>query len=143
MPRPNSSESTRQISSWQRVTIMTAFALSRPSTIKSTALLPTKYVTMEYSGKIQLPQITPIVIYSTTLYAMTKEPTVSPSRFAKMTAMTSMPSMAPPQRMVRPLPMPEIKPPKMAHSSKSDPAKGEAVATSTGSTSLIRKETPE
>ena len=49
-----------------------------------------------------------------------------PRRLEKITAMTSTPSMAPPKRMVMPLPTPEIRPPKTAHSSRSSPAKGEA-----------------
>ena len=51
--------------------------------------------------------------------------------------MTSTPSRAPPLRVVRPLPIPEIKPPKTAQSKKSVPAKGEEMLTSMGSTSVI------
>ena len=74
---------------------------------------------------------------------MTKDPTVSPSRLEKITAMTSMPSMAPPKRMVMPLPMPEISPPNRAHSSRSCPAKGDAEETSTGRMLVMTKEAEE
>lgn len=39
--------------------------------------------------------------------------------------------------------MPEITPPNSEHSSRSVPASGEAMLTSTGSTSVIRKEASE
>ena len=64
-------------------------------------------------------------------------PTVIPNLFAKITARTSMPSMAPPNRIAMPLPIPEISPPKMAQRSRSDPASGDTILTSTGSTSVI------
>lgn len=63
---------------------------------------------------------------------MTNVPTVMPSLRAKMTAMTSMPSIAPPPRMASPLPTPEINPPKSAQSSRSVPASGEEMLTSSG-----------
>ena len=47
-------------------------------------------------------------MYRMTLYIITNVPTVRPSFFAKITARTSMPSIAPPLRMVRPLPTPEM-----------------------------------
>lgn len=72
-----------------------------------------------------------------TLYIITKVPTVIPKRFANITAMTSIPSMAPPKRMAKPLPIPEIMPPNNAQRSKSVPASGEAILTSIGKTSVI------
>ena len=45
--------------------------------------------------------------------------------------------MAPPPRITRPLPTPEISPPNSAQSSRSVPASGEARETSMGSTSVI------
>ena len=45
--------------------------------------------------------------------------------------------------IVMPLPTPEIRPPNSAHSRRSWPAKGEAVATSTGRMSLMTKDAPE
>ena len=69
---------------------------------------------------------------------MTKVPTVIPIFLAKITAITSMPSIAPPKRMVRPLPIPEISPPNTLHKSRSVPAKGELTVTSNGRTLLIR-----
>ena len=54
-----------------------------------------------------------------------------------------MPSMAPPNRMVRPLPAPDTSPPKMAHSSRSCPAKGEAADTSTGRMFVMTKDAAE
>ena len=48
------------------------------------------------------------------------------------------PSIAPPNRMVRPLPTPETRPPKSAHSSRSVPASGETKFTSIGNTCMIR-----
>ena len=59
------------------------------------------------------------------------------SFFAKVTANTSMPSIAPPYRIVRPLPKPEINPPNSAHKNRSLPAMGETVRTSMGSTYVI------
>ena len=40
---------------------------------------------MEYNGRIQLCIAIPTTMYSTTLYAITKVPTVIPSFFAKIT----------------------------------------------------------
>ena len=48
-----------------------------------------------------------------------------------------MPSMAPPDLIAKPLPMPEISPPNKAHKRRSVPANGEAMLTSTGNTSVI------
>lgn len=56
--------------------------------------------------------------------------------FAKIAAITSIPSMGPPKRMAKPLPIPEIIPPNSAQSNKSVPAKGEAILTSIGKTSV-------
>ena len=66
-----------------------------------------------------------------------------PIRLAKTTERMSMPSMAPPKRMVRPLPMPEMTPPKMAQSSRSVPASGETKATSMGNTFMIKNDMNE
>ena len=77
------------------------------------------------------------------LYAITNEPTDTPIFFAKITAITSMPSIAPPNLIARPLPIPEITPPNTAQSSKSVPASGDAILTSTGRTSVISHETNE
>ena len=74
---------------------------------------------------------------------MTKVPTVMPSPLAKITAMTSMPSMAPPNRMAVPLPIPEIKPPNRAQRTRSCPAKGEADETSIGRISVMRNDARE
>ena len=93
---------------------------------------------MEYSGKIQLLMTMPHTMYSAVLNVITNVPSEMPRLLANSTDSTSMPSMAPPWRMVSPLPTPEITPPKMAHSSKSDPASGEIKDTSTGSTFMIR-----
>ena len=68
---------------------------------------------------------------------MTKLPTLIPRRFENITDITSIPSIAPPYRIVRPLPMPDIAPPNKAHKSKSFCANGEAILTSTGKTSVI------
>jgi len=57
-----------------------------------------------------------------------------------MIAMTSMPSIAPPWRIVSPLPMPETMPPNSAQSSRSSPARGDAMLTSMGSTSVMSQE---
>ena len=48
-----------------------------------------------------------------------------PIFLAKTTAMTSTPSIAPPKRIVMPLPTPEIMPPNTEHSRRSLPAIGE------------------
>ena len=53
----------------------------------------------------------PQMIYKTVLNAITKPPRESPSPLAKVTDSTSIPSIAPPKRIVRPLPTPEIRPP--------------------------------
>lgn len=58
-------------------------------------------------------------------------------RFAKIAAITSIPSMGPPKRMAKPLPIPEIIPPNSAQRSKSVSANGEAILTSIGKTSAI------
>lgn len=58
-------------------------------------------------------------------------------RFENITAMTSIPSIAPPNRMAKPLPIPEIIPPNNAQRSKSVTASGEAILTSMGKTSVI------
>lgn len=71
------------------------------------------------------------------MYIITKVPTVIPKRFAKITAITSIPSIAPPKRMAKPLPIPEIIPPNSAQRSKSVSANGEAILTSIGKTSAI------
>ena len=68
---------------------------------------------------------------------MTKVPTVMPRRLEKITAMTSIPSIAPPKRIARPLPIPDITPPNSAQSNRSVPARGEAILTSMGKTSVI------
>ena len=52
--------------------------------------------------------------------------------FANTTAITSIPSNAPPNLIVKPLPIPEIIPPNKAQSKRSVPAKGEAKLTSIG-----------
>ena len=70
-------------------------------------------------GKIQLSISTPQTTYKITLYTITKEPTVRFSFLEKVTAITSTPSIAPPLRIVKPLPTPEIIPPNRAHSSRS------------------------
>ena len=66
-----------------------------------------------------------------------------PILLANITERTSIPSIAPPKRIVIPLPTPDITPPKTAHSSKSDPARGEINETSTGSTSMIINDASE
>ena len=58
-------------------------------------------------------------------------------RFENITAMTSITSIAPPKRMAKPLPMPEIILPNSAQRSKEVPASGEAILTSMGKTSII------
>ena len=77
------------------------------------------------------------MIYKSTLYVITKVPTETPSRFAKITAITSMPSIAPSKRIARPLPIPDTNPPNNAHKSKSFPANGDARLTSIGNTSVM------
>ena len=77
------------------------------------------------------------------LKIITKEPMEIPIFLAKITDNTSMPSIAPPKRIVRPLPIPDINPPKIAHKSRSEPARGETKFTSIGSTCMIRNETNE
>ncbi len=74
---------------------------------------------------------------------MQKVPIVMPSLFAKITAITSMPSMAPPKRIVNPLPTPEIIPPNKAHKNKSCSANGDAMLTLTGNMLIMRKDTME
>ncbi len=81
--------------------------------------------------------ITPHKIYNKTLYIITKVPTVMPNFFAKIIAITSIPSIAPPNLMARPLPTPEMIPPNTAHKNKSLPAIGDTMLTSTGNTSVI------
>ena len=54
-----------------------------------------------------------------------------------MIAITSIPSIAPPNRIASPLPIPEIIPPKIAHKNKSLPANGDIILTFTGNTSVI------
>ena len=77
------------------------------------------------------------------LYIITKLPTDIPIFFANITERTSIPSIAPPKRIARPLPIPEITPPNKAHKSKSVPASGEANVTSTGRISVISHEHTE
>lgn len=48
-----------------------------------------------------------------------------------------MPSIAPPNFIVKPLPIPEISPPNIAHKNKSDFARGDTVLTSIGRISVI------
>ena len=59
------------------------------------------------------------------------------------TESTSIPSIAPPNRIVRPLPIPDMTPPKMAHSKRSEPARGEINETSIGKTFMIKKDITE
>ena len=66
-----------------------------------------------------------------------------PILLAKITESTSMPSIAPPKRIVKPLPTPEMTPPKIAQSSKSEPAQGETKDTSIGNTSMIKRDIME
>ena len=84
-----------------------------------------------------------MMIYRKTLYIITNVPTVIPIRFANITDITSTPSMAPPNLMVRPLPTPEISPPNIAHSSRSVPAKGDELDTSIGRIFVITNEASE
>ena len=84
-----------------------------------------------------------MMIYRKTLYIITNVPTVIPIRFANITDITSTPSMAPPNLMVRPLPTPEISPPKIAHSSRSVPANGDELDTSIGRIFVITNEASE
>ena len=60
-----------------------------------------------------------------------------PIFFANITATISIPSIAPPKRIVNPLPHPEIIPPKRAHKNRSFPANGDTMLTSTGNISVI------
>ena len=92
---------------------------------------------MEYKGRIQLFIAKPHIIYKITLYIITKVPTVIPILLANKTDITSIPSIAPPNLMVKPLPIPEISPPNKAHSNKSVPASGDAKLTSMGRTSVM------
>ena len=77
------------------------------------------------------------------MYIITNVPTVMPSFFEKITARTSIPSIAPPKRTARPLPTPEITPPNSEHSTRSFSASGEARDTSIGSTSVMSHEKNE
>lgn len=71
------------------------------------------------------------------LYIITNVPTVIPILFANITAITSIPSIAPPYLIAKPLPIPEITPPNNAHNKRSVPASGDAILTSIGNTLVI------
>ena len=88
----------------------------------------------EYSGSSHESNKMPQTTYKMTLKIMTNVPTVRLSFFAKTSDMTSTPSIAPPERIVRPLPMPEINPPKTDARSRLVPAMGETPSPIEGNT---------
>ena len=87
-------------------------------------------MTMEYKGNVQSLKIKPQTIYKIKLKIITKVPIDNPIFLAKTTDKTSIPSIAPPNRIVNPLPIPDIAPPNKAHNKTSLPAIGEDVDTS-------------
>ena len=82
-------------------------------------------------------------MYSKVLKIRTNEPIDSPILFANTTDKTSIPSIAPPNLIVNPLPIPDITPPNIAHRSKSEPASGEMKDTSMGNTFIIKNDISE
>ena len=83
------------------------------------------------------------MIYRMVLKIITKVPIEMPIFFEKITDRTSMPSIAPPNLIVSPLPIPEMTPPKITHSKRSEPASGDRKDTSIGNTFMIIKDISE
>ena len=87
---------------------------------------------------MKLPITIPHITYNIRLKIITKVPIEIPIFLAKTTDKTSIPSIAPPNLIVNPLPTPEITPPKIAHRRRSSPARGETKDTSIGKTFSIK-----